>query len=450
MTPKAGAKTTRPSPDTADAGRTRPVYLLRWLSPAPAIVVLERGVVFGREPACTSLLAGEDASRRHATVTATHPLPTLRDLDSRNGTYVDGKRIDERPVAPGNVVRMGDWVGLVQEMDPNAGGVELREIGAGWWGGQTLARAIEPAQRAARTDLPVVVHGETGTGKEGLARSVHAWSGRPGAFVAVNCAALPEAIAEAELFGYRKGAFTGAERASLGHFRAAHQGTLFLDELLELPPALQAKLLRVLEQREVQPLGESRPVAVDVRIVCATQESLASAVAERRFRADLHARLDGLTVELPALRARREDIVPLFQLLLQAEGRRRTPAVDAKLMEALLLYDWPLNVRELVSLVRRLVAVHGHEPTLRRGMLPERMTAGDAGARSTPPKRPAAQARVPTDDEAAFEQLVGALRQCGGNVSRAAAALGISRARAYRLLDARPDFDVASLRDGSD
>jgi transcriptional regulator with PAS, ATPase and Fis domain len=300
----------------------------------------------------------------------------------------------------------------------------------------------------AATDLPVVLVGETGTGKEGLARAIHAWSGRTGAFVAVNCAALPAAIAEAELFGYRKGAFTGADRASPGYFRAAHQGTLFLDELLDLPLPLQAKLLRALEQREVQPLGESHPVPVDVRIVCATQEALANAVAERRFRADLRARLDGLTVELPPLRARREDIVPIFTVLLRGEGGARVPAVDAKLLETLLLYDWPLNVRELVLLARRLLAVHGHEPTLRRAMLPERMAMKDAA--TIPPGRPVVPSRAPTGDDAAFEQLVSALRRCGGNVSRAASALGISRARAYRLLDARPGFDAGSLREGSD
>jgi transcriptional regulator with PAS, ATPase and Fis domain len=408
-------------------------------------VALQDGVVFGRDTDCGAALDGHEVSRRHATIEKTHSLPTIRDLGSRNGTFVNGQRVEERPIGPGDVVRIGEWVGLVQEVATVAEFVELRELGERWWGGQTLARAIEPARRVAVTDLPVIVQGETGTGKEGLARAVHGWSGRPGPFVAVNCAALPEAIAEAELFGYRKGAFTGADRGSAGYFRTAQRGTLFLDEILDLPILLQAKLLRALEQREVQPLGESEPVAVDVRIVCATQEAIAFAVQERRFRADLYARLDGLTVVLPPLRSRREDIVPLFLKILRDQSGGHPPAVDAKLVEAMLLYDWPLNVRELVLLVRRLLAVHSQETVLKRAMLPERMIG-----RHLPTSTPAQHVppvRSPTQDEVAFEDLVKALRETAGNVSRAAAALGISRSRAYRLLDARPGFDVRSLRE---
>jgi transcriptional regulator with PAS, ATPase and Fis domain len=310
--------------------------------------------------------------------------------------------------------------------------------------------AIEPARRAAETDLPVIVEGETGTGKEGMARAIHSWSRRQGPFIAVNCAAIPAAMAEGELFGYRKGAFTGAERASEGFFRAADGGTLFLDEILELPEAVQAKLLRVLEQGEVQSLGEPRASAVNVRIVCATQESLVRAVAEKRFRADLLARLEGITVVLPPLRERREDIAPLFLRLLHDLGGGKPPAVDPKLVESLLLYDWPLNVRELVLLARRLLAVHGAEPTLKRSMLPEAATG--AKPSTAPPPREAS-ARASTSDEAAFDELLAALRAAHGNVSRAAAAIGISRARAYRLLDAHPGFDVRQIRgesNGSD
>jgi transcriptional regulator with PAS, ATPase and Fis domain len=297
----------------------------------------------------------------------------------------------------------------------------------------------------ATTDLPIVVEGETGAGKEGMARAIHSWSGRTGAFVAVNCGAVPAAMAEGELFGYRKGAFTGADRSSAGFFRAADRGTLFLDEVLDLPLAIQTKLLRVLEQREVQPLGESHPVPVDVRIVCATQEPLSRAVADRRFRADLLARLDGLTVALPPLRKRREDVAPLFLLLWAKETGGPPPMLDPKLVEALLLYDWPLNVRELVLLVRRLVAIYGSESTLKRASLPERMLAKPETASA--PRPPSTPARAATSDAAAFEQLVSALRDHAGNVTRAAAALGITRSRAYRLLEARPEFDVGALRD---
>ena len=188
---------------------------------------------------------------------------------------------------------------------------------------------------------------------------------------------------------------------------------------------------------------------VDVRVVCATQEPLLRAVADKRFRKDLLARLDGVTVALPPLRERREDIAPLFMQLLHDASAGRTPDVDPKLVEALLLYDWPLNVRELVLLVRRIVAMHGAERALKRSMLPERFTGAAPSASVTPPEASAA-ARASTTDDAAFEQLVSALRSAGGNVSRAAASLGISRARAYRLLDARPGFDVRSLREEND
>lgn len=437
--------TTHPSSSAGERGAAQAPLVIRWVFPFPRTTPLADSVVFGRDASAIVTLSGHEASRRHAEVKRPGAIPTLRDLESRNGTWVNGLRITERPVGPGDVIRIGEWIGIVLELAETAAALDLQDLGAGWYGSATLARAIEPARRVATTDLPVIVEGPTGAGKEGMARAIHRWSARPGAFIAINCAAIPPAMAEGELFGYRKGAFTGADRSHPGVFRAAHGGTLFLDEVLDLPPAVQSKLLRVLEQHEVQPLGEASAVRVDVRIVCATQEALPQAVADRRFRADLLARLDGLTVVLPPLRGRREDIAPLFVRLLRDQTGGRNPEIDPKLVEALLLYDWPLNVRELVLLVRRLLAVEGHEPTLKRSMLPARMLGATRTA-STPPQ-PATPARAATTDDMAFERLVDALRQQAGNVSRAAAALGISRSRAYRLLEARSGFDVRALRD---
>ena len=418
-----------------------------WVFPERRLVPLSPGSTLGRDADCGMVLPGHDVSRRHAEVRA-GPLPHLYDLGSRNGTWINGVRVDDRLIGPSDVVRLGEWVGIACELGADERFGSFGPIGEGWLGGASLAHAIEPARRVAGTDLPIILEGETGTGKEGAARFIHAVSGRRGPFVAVNCAALPQAMAEAELFGYRKGAFTGAERASEGFFRAAQGGTLFLDEILELPAANQPKLLRVLEQREVQPLGEPRAVAIDVRVVCATQEPLSMAVAEKRFRPDLFARLDGVTIRLPPLRERREDIAPLFSHVLHevtpTSPNQRPPALDPKLVETLLLYDWPLNVRELVLLARRMLALYAGEPTWKRAMLPDRMT-GIATAVATD-----AVASVPrrasTTDEAAFERLLSALRKERGNVSRAAASVGISRARAYRLLEARRDVDVRSLR----
>jgi transcriptional regulator with PAS, ATPase and Fis domain len=269
----------------------------------------------------------------------------------------------------------------------------------------------------------------------------------------VNCAALPVDLAEAELFGVRKGAFTGAHAASAGLFRAAHGGSLFLDEILELPSALQAKLLRALQEGRVRPVGETHDVAVDVRIIAATQEPLPRAVDEQRFRADLHARLDGLTIALPPLRQRREDIVPLFHFFAGQQGVG-TPALDGRFVEALCTYDWPLNVRELQLLTRRLLSVHGDERELRRSHLPERMTSGEA---LTPvPEVAEVHARAPqagsrrvwkkADDVTEFDSLVAALRHHGGSVAKAAAAVGLSRNRAYRVLSAHPEFSLNDLR----
>lgn len=218
-----------------------------------------------------------------------------------------------------------------------------------------------------------MILGETGTGKEGVAHAMHEWSARKGPFVAVNCAALVPTLAEAELFGYRRGAFTGAERASSGFFRAAQGGTLLLDEVTDLPESVQAKLLRALEQREISPLGESVPVRIDVRVLAGTQIPLAKMVEERRFRGDLCARLDGLTIRLPPLRERKQEIPYLFTHFLRLHSGGRPPDVEPRLVEQLCLYDWPFNVRELDLLARRLLVLHGHEELLRRSHLPEQI-----------------------------------------------------------------------------
>jgi arginine utilization regulatory protein len=194
----------------------------------------------------------------------------------------------------------------------------------------------------------------------------------------------------------------------------------------------------------VRGLGDTRQTPVDVRMIAATQEPLGPAVADRSFRPDLQARLDGLTVVLPPLRARREDITPLFLEFLRQHCGGQPPALEPKLVETLCLYDWPLNVRELVLLARRLLGVQGHEPVLRKSFLPERMLR--RAPDSQPPAASAGQqARRSTDDDSEFEALIEALRRHGGSVAKAAAAMGINRARAYRLLSAHPDLSVDDL-----
>src|SRR6478609_4123782 len=364
MPPRSSGQTTAPSLSVG-VGASGPSPLsLAWLFPqtnGPTTLLPSAGsadAFIGRDEDCAAVLSVQDVSRRHAVLRAQGPHCVLLDLKSRNGTWVNGRQIQATLLSMNDVVRVGGWVGVVSE--------EFGELGAlapGLYGGHALRAALAAVERAAISDLPIVLEGETGTGKEATSRAIHQWSGRAGPFVAVNCAALPHALAEGELFGYRRGAFTGAELASTGYFRAAQGGTLLLDEVCELPLLLQAKLLRVIEQQEVQPLGEAKPVKLNVRVLAAAQEPLATAVAQGRFRADLFARLDGLTVRLPPLRERRAEIPYLFA---------RLPSVDVRVVERLCLYDWPFNVRELGLLVRRLLVLHGTEPMLKLQHLPER------------------------------------------------------------------------------
>jgi DNA-binding NtrC family response regulator len=459
--------------DAPIRGGDRDGLALVWVFPLPGApaISLDRGaraaaeLTIGRDAACDIRLDGGDVSRRHAALRWTGPGvgASLHDLGSRNGIRINGRVVAQGALAAGDVVRVGGWIGVV-----TAQLGALAEIASGLYGGAALAKAIAPLRLAAPSDLPIVLEGETGTGKEVVSRAVHAWSGRRGPFAAVNCAALPESLAEGELFGYRKGAFTGADKASPGVFRSAEAGTLLLDEVSDLSLAVQAKLLRVLEQREVQPLGETRPVPIDVRIVVAGQASLLDASRAGRFRPDLLARLEGMTVRLPPLRDRREDVAPLFsQLLRSIGGAGPVPAVEGELVERLCLYDWPFNVRELVQLVRRLLVLRASETTLRAEDLPDRIGQQVASARAeagagggeapAPPAnapapgsaRPLRTGRVPPAELPDVPALVAALRAAGGNVTRAAALLGITRQRAYRLMDSNA-VDLDALRKPDD
>jgi transcriptional regulator with PAS, ATPase and Fis domain len=280
--------------------------------------------------------------------------------------------------------------------------------------------------------LPVLLVGETGTGKERFARAIHGFAadGRP--FHAINCAALPPTLVEAELFGYRKGAFTGADRAYSGQLRAAHGGTLVLDEVTDLPLSLQGTLLRVLDTGELAPLGETSSIRFEAQIVSASQKPLSELVAAGRFRDDLAARLSGLVVRLPPLRERRADIPRLFDVLLRERSGGTSPPVSTRLYESLCLSDWPGNVRELELLARQLLAVRGFEPLLRRSHLPESMLrALDGNGASTD-----AGSQVDRNQRD-LANLAAALKSSGGNVQRAATMVGISRQRAYRLIGGR-------------
>ena len=220
-----------------------------------------------------------------------------------------------------------------------------------------MRRFLDIVRRVADAEAPLLITGETGVGKERLARAIHAEGGAAGPFVAVNCAALPENLLESELFGHEKGAFTGATTTRKGHFEAARGGTIFLDEIGEMPTHLQVKLLNVLQRKEVQRLGSSKPVRVNARVMAATNRNVLEEVEAGTFREDLYYRLNVVPLEIPALRERREDIPDLVGVMIQALRSETTGAriegVTPDAMSALMAYDWPGNVRELINVVER-------------------------------------------------------------------------------------------------
>ncbi|HYP87709.1 MAG TPA: sigma 54-interacting transcriptional regulator [Polyangiaceae bacterium] len=388
-------------------------------------------------------------SRHHAEIIRQGPVFSIRDLGSRNGTFVNGRAVKHAALSEGDVLRLGDAVGVVARVDPARSNEPPLEL-AGALFGPDVAELFAQLRLVAPSDLPVVVVGETGVGKESVARALHLLSGREGPFHAVNCAALPAALAEAELFGHRKGAFSGAETAGVGHLRAAQGGTLLLDELADLPLSVQAKLLRVLQEKQVTPLGETRALPLDVRIVGACQQPLGALVASKRLRQDLAARLAGAILELPALRERRSDTGYFFGYFLRKFSGGRPPRVDAKLLERLLLYRWPNNVRELALLTQRLLVVHGQEPVLKQSLLPEAFGRSEAEAPSSPAS--SVPVAAPTEDRNQHDLrlLRAALEACDGNISRAAAKAGISRQRAYRLMGGQSPSQAEGFEEADD
>jgi formate hydrogenlyase transcriptional activator len=250
----------------------------------------------------------------------------------------------------------------------------------------SLEEALQQARMVAPTDSTVLIYGETGTGKELFAGLIHELSRRQdGPFVRLNCAAIPEGLLESELFGHEKGAFTSAVSQRLGRFEAANHGTLFLDEIGDIPPSLQPKLLRVLQEREFERLGSSRSVHVDVRVVAATNRDLSELVAEQTFREDLFYRLNVFPITLPPLRRRREDIPGLawhFVRKTASSMQRAIRTISEESMQALMDHDWPGNVRELQNVIERAVIL-SEDGTLRFPHLPKRTVVGIHPGEST-------------------------------------------------------------------
>jgi transcriptional regulator with PAS, ATPase and Fis domain len=406
-------------------------------------VVGDRPLLVGRVGAVGDGVELDDdrVSRQHASIERRARQWIVRDLGSRNGTFLDGERLQGDAQASGDrVVRVGHSVLLLLEEGRGHERAPRDDDDAVI--GPELARLYEDVRRHA-TAPTLLIHGESGSGKELAARLYHEAGPRAsGPFVAVNCAAIPEGVAERLLFGAKKGAFSGATDA-VGYVQSADGGTLFLDEVAELDAAVQAKLLRVLETREVIPVGAAAGVKADVGVVAATHRDLRVAVAERRFRDDLYYRLARPAVVLPPLRARRADIPRLVVRELAAVDRKLAP--HSKLIEACCVRPWPGNVRELRQSLHESagVAQAAAHDVVRPEDLPEgaglpvreripttgSITRGSVQTPSAPAPTPASQ------QEITKEQVTAALTAAGGNVSAAARALGLHRTQLYRMME---------------
>jgi DNA-binding NtrC family response regulator len=378
-------------------------------------------------------------SREHMELYRQGPIYALRDLGSTNGTHLNGARVEHGVISAGDVIRVGEFLGVVMLVPQSTELARFRELASGLFGGPMVAAKLCHVHRAATTDVPVMLTGETGTGKERVARAIHEWSGRSGKFHALNCSALPPALAESELFGHERGAFTGADRSRIGHLRAAHGGTLFLDEAAELPLPIQAKLLRAIEEQEVLALGGTETVSFDARVIIAAPEPFDRYVERKSFRADLYERLAGFQVHIPPLRERREDIPGLFRHLLEKYGGPPLPSVEAKLVERLLLHRWRGNVRELELLVRKLQVLRGSDTILRFDAA-DGLLSGEDPVATAEPMSTGARDRGGHDRTL----LKDALDRHGGNMTAAAASIGISRRRAYRLLAREGEADTST------
>ncbi|MBK9036065.1 MAG: sigma 54-dependent Fis family transcriptional regulator [Myxococcales bacterium] len=409
-----------------------------------ACKVGDRAIVIGTDRDVGLVLSDDRVSGRHLELAADGAGFRLRDLGSTNGTWFEGSRVAEAHVAAGATLKLGR---TAVRIEPEAQPLELAPSQARRFGelvGESLAmrEVFAVLERVAGADVTVLVEGETGTGKELVARALHHASPRRGGpFVAVDCGALPEGLLDSELFGHVKGAFTGAAAPRGGLFARADGGTIFLDELGRVPPSVQARLLRVLEERVVRPLGGDRERAVDVRVVAAARDDLDAEVAAGRFRADLLYRLGVVRLRLPPLRSRREDLAILTTAILRARGLD-APTPSGPGLDRLMAHAWPGNVRELRNVLDRALAL---TPGARAfADLPIRIDPA-AGADDEPlPVRtdlPYADAKQLVVHGFERRYLADLLARTDGNVAAAARAADLDRkhlrtlARRHGLLD---------------
>jgi two-component system response regulator AtoC len=412
---------------------------------SPRLVPLRPDVdlVVGRVEGCDVRLDDASLSRRHARLRVGDAI-TVEDLDSANGTRVRGQRVPPRvavEVLPGEVFELGALLCVVEA----AAGRPLDVRGAVVVVDPAMIELHALVDRVAPGAINVLLLGETGVGKEIFAEAVHQRSHRArGPFVKVNCAAFTETLIESELFGHEKGAFTGAVAARAGILESAEGGTVFLDEVGELPPVIQAKLLRVLEERQVRRVGAVRAKPFDARLVAATNRDLDAEVAAGRFRADLFFRLNGFSLVIPPLRERRSEVEALARrFVADAAARNGTPApaLTREALDALRAHPWPGNIRELRNVIERAVLLAGGG-----ALLPAHLPMRPASAPDAPAVGGAASLREAVVS-AERRRILDALAQAGGNQTKAAELLGIGR---RTLIDKLEQYHLPRPRKGRD
>ena len=413
------------------------------------IAVPDRVIEIGRQSSSEGVppLLHPTVSRAHISLRPdpASGLHLARDLGSHNGSRCGGMPLteDEAPLRDGSLLQIGDVL-LVYEVDDLG---DRMVAGALVDRGSIPGRSIEIARvrshvaRAAPDPAPLLLVGETGTGKEWIAREAHRLSGRDGDFLAVNCAALSPQLIESQLFGHVRGAFTGAEAGQPGFFRAANGGTLLLDEIGEMPLELQPKLLRVLQEQAVQPVGGTSSIPIDVRVIAATNRDLAQMVEAGSFRRDLYARLALWELELPPLRQRRVDILDWVERLhrrwhARRDGSKREEDVEpidlsADAASAIVLHSWPENLRGIERLVHAIAPIKGR---VGHGDLPAWITDRPTVQTTAlaPEPQPSRPAKRPIPDP---EEFSAALEELRGNISAMAKRFGRDRRQIYRWIE---------------
>ena len=383
-------------------------------------------------------LADPHVSKSHARLTRCADGWELCDLGSKNGTFVDGESIRARVLADGDWIQIGHTLLRLRTRVPTPSDAPEDLVATGRVPAfatllPSLAHEFGRLAAAAASSVPVLLVSETGTGKELLARAIHDLSGRSSDLVPVHCGALPPTLIDSVLFGHKRGAFSGAVGDHAGLFRAASGGTLFLDEVGDMPLEAQVAVLRALQEGEILPVGSTRPVRVDARLVAATHRDLESLAKQGRFREDLLARLTGFPFRLPPLRERREDIGLLTAVLLRRrdEGASKPIELSPEVGLRLARYAWPRNVRELERFLWHAQAIAG-AGRIEVNALPPALHADSAAPSSS----------VCRDHQG---RLASALVEGRGNVSYAAQALGTSRSQIRRMLK-RAGLDAGSFR----